>query len=269
MKVSHEVPLAYLDDSLIYNDYDYLLPHLYDIYPGYKEFFLRSKSKKRYIIMDNSLHELGKAYDSNRMLEIIYELLPNEFIIPDVWEDHTLSMRNAKHWSQIELPKEVTKVAVVQGKTLNEIIECYHVYKLLGYKKIAFSYGASYYNDLFPHPNKDQGKALGRIYVISTLLEKGIIESSDRIHLLGCSLPQEFLYYQNIPQIETIDTSNPIMAAFEKTYYSHFGLENKPKIKIDEVFNSNFDSQIQEIILYNTTEFKLINDLIKNIKTYE
>ena len=40
MKVSHEVPLAYLKDSLIYNDYDYLLPHLYDQYQEYKEFSL-------------------------------------------------------------------------------------------------------------------------------------------------------------------------------------------------------------------------------------
>jgi hypothetical protein len=261
MKVSHEVPLAYLEDSLIYNDYDYLLPHLYDQYKGYKEFFLNSKASNRYIIMDNSLHELGSAYDANRMLEIIKEIIPNEFIIPDVWENHTLSMRNAKYWSQIDLPEGVTKVAVVQGKSLSEIVECYHVYKLLGYQKIAFSYGASYYNDLFPHPNKDQGKALGRIYVISKLISEGIIQPYDRIHLLGCSLPQEFLYYKNISQIETIDTSNPIMAAFERTYYEPFGLESKPKIKIDEVFNSSFDSQIQEFILYNTTEFKLINDL--------
>jgi hypothetical protein len=263
MKVSHEVPLAYLDDSLVYNDYDYLLPHLYDKHEKYKEFFLKSKEAGRYIIMDNSLHELGKAYDTTRMLEIINELKPNEFIIPDVWENHTLSMRNAKEWSQINLPEGVTKVAVVQGKSLGDIIECYHVYKMLGYEKIAFSYGASYYNDLINHPNKDQGKALGRIYVIMKLIEDGIIQSSDRIHLLGCALPQEFQFYKNISQIETIDTSNPIMAAFEKQYYNHFGLEVKPKVKIDDVFEANFDDEIQDFILYNTTEFKLINNIIE------
>ena len=53
----------------------------------------------------------------------------------------------------------------------------------LGYKKIAFSYGASYYNDICPHPNKNLGKALGRIQVISQLFKDKIINKSDSIHL--------------------------------------------------------------------------------------
>ena len=78
------------------------------------------------------------------------------------WEDATLSMRQAKEWSFIELPEGVEKVAVVQGKSFSEVVKCYQTYKWLGYTKIAFSYGASYYNDMFPHYNKDVGKALGR-----------------------------------------------------------------------------------------------------------
>ena len=60
MKVSHEIPFAYLEQSLKFNDYDYLLPHLYDEYEEYREFFHReNKQFRRYIVMDNSLHELG------------------------------------------------------------------------------------------------------------------------------------------------------------------------------------------------------------------
>ena len=43
------------------------------------------KKQGRYIIMDNSLHELGKAYNHERLLHWITELEPNEFIVPDVW----------------------------------------------------------------------------------------------------------------------------------------------------------------------------------------
>ena len=216
MKISHEIPFVYLENSLEFNDYDYLLPHLYDKHPEYKDFFIRDNHKQhRYIIMDNSLHELGVPYSKGRMISIIEEVKPDEFIVPDAWENSIKSMRNAKEWSFIELPEGVTKVAVVQGKSFSEVVKCYQTYKW----------------------------------------------SKDRIHLLGCSLPQEFLYYQDIKQIESIDTSNPIMAAFDGTTYSNWGLGSKPKTKIDEVVNLPFDEEVYTRIKHNVYEFKLINNI--------
>jgi hypothetical protein len=262
MKVSHEIPFAYLENSLKFNDYDYLLPHLYDEYTEYREFFKREgKLNRRYIVMDNSLHELGVPYSKGRMISIIEEIKPDEFIVPDAWEDAITSMRQAKEWSFIELPEGVKKVAVVQGKSFNDVVKCYQTYKWLGYTKIAFSYGASYYNNIFPHPNKDIGKALGRQLVISQMIEMGLIGNSDEIHLLGCSLPQEFLYYKDVKQIKSMDTSNPVMAAFDGILYNDWGLDSKPKTKIDEVMNKRYDSDIYNKIEYNTTQFKRINAL--------
>ncbi len=60
IKVSHEVPICLLEHSLKFNHYDYCLPHLLDQNEQYREFFYKSKAEGRYIIMDNSLHELGK-----------------------------------------------------------------------------------------------------------------------------------------------------------------------------------------------------------------
>ena len=263
MKVSHEIPFAYLENSLKFNDYDYLLPHLYDEYPEYREFFKRENhATRRYIVMDNSLHELGVPYSKGRMISIIDEVKPDEFIVPDAWEDAIKSMRNAKEWSFIELPEGVEKVAVVQGKSFSEVVKCYQTYKWLGYNKIAFSYGASYYNDICKHPNKDWGKAIGRLAVISDMIDMGLIGHTDRIHLLGCSLPQEFLYYNDIKQIESIDTSNPVMAAFDGTAYKHWGLDSKPKTKIDEVMNKPFDPDVYRILKYNVYEFKKINNIL-------
>ena len=103
--------------------------------------------------MNNSLHELGHAYDEDRLLHWISVLRPNEFIVPDVWQDRTKSVVNARKWAQVKLPMGVEKVAVVQATTIHEAATCYLTYKDLGYKKIAFSYGASYYNDLFQYHN--------------------------------------------------------------------------------------------------------------------
>lgn len=42
MLVSHEVPLSLLEKSRTFNDYDYALVHLFEIYPAYKQFYIDS-----------------------------------------------------------------------------------------------------------------------------------------------------------------------------------------------------------------------------------
>ena len=261
IKISHEVPKCLLEQSRKFNDYDYCLPHLLDQDPEYLEFFLESKRQGRYIIMDNSLHELGKAYNTKRLLHWIDELRPNEFIVPDVWENYIQSVVNARYWSGMELPKETTKVAVVQAQTLNEAFLCTQTYKDLRYKKIAYSYGASYYNDICVHPNKNIGKALGRVYAISTLLNQDVLSQFDRIHLLGCAVPQEFGWYQGIDCIESIDTSNPIMAALEGNMYNISGLTEKPKANMNDHYNTSIEDIDFDLLETNLTLFKNINNL--------
>jgi hypothetical protein len=234
---------------------------LLDQEQGYQDYFTTSKAQGRYIIMDNSLHELGEAYDSNRLLYWIDQLRPNEFIVPDVWENRDKSVVNARQWAQYELPKGVEKVAVVQATTIHEAATCYQTYKDLGYKKIAFSYGASYYNDVVPHPNKNLGKAIGRISVISALHKMKVIEDKDRVHLLGCQVPQEFGWYRGFPFIESIDTSNPVMAALEGMRYSNSGLTEKPKANMNDYFFMLSDQVDYELLSYNILKFREINDL--------
>jgi len=261
IKVSHETPLCLLEDSRQFNDYDYCLPHLLDQEQGYQDYFLTSVAQGRYIIMDNSLHELGVAYDEDRLLHWISVLRPNEFIVPDVWEDRTQSVVNARKWAQIKLPKGVEKVAVVQATTIHEAATCYQTYKDLGYKKIAFSYGASYYNDVVPHANQNLGKALGRLSVISALYKTKVIEDNDRVHLLGCQVPQEFGWYRGFQFIESIDTSNPVMAALEGIRYTNAGLIEKPKANMNDYFFMLSDQVDYELLSHNILKFREINDL--------
>ena len=264
IKVSHEVPPVLLSLSKHFNDYDYMLPHLMDENEAYRDYFQLAKHNGRYIVMDNSLHELGHAYRTDRLLHWINELKPDEFIVPDVWEDDYESIRNAREWANIKLPEGVTKVAVVQAKTIFEAGECYKAYKQLGYEKIAFSYGASYYNDICPHVNTYLGKALGRVQLLTTLFHTGIIQDTDRVHLLGCAVPQEFGFYNGFNFVESIDTSNPVMAGLEGTIYGEYGLFKKPKLAIDETMEFTKDDiggSLIDKVFYNTKKFKTINNL--------
>jgi hypothetical protein len=254
-KVSHELPINMLHQSFEINDYEYCLPHLLDLEPKYKEHFLYAKEAGSYIIMDNSLHELGEAYSTDRLLHWINVLEPDEFIVPDVWQDKTSTLVNAKHWMSIELPKNTTKVAVVQAQSYHEAFECYNVLKMQGYKKIAFSYGADWYCDEFPHPNHLVGKMMGRIMTISKMYKSGLISKSDRVHLLGCALPQEFGYYADFPFIESIDTSNPIIHGLQGVKYNSLGLLNKESIKIDQI-DKEIDTDVLYDINHNLIQFK-------------
>jgi len=258
MKISHEVPRCLLTTSIEFNDYDYCLPHLLDKDEEYLQYFLDAKKKGRYIIMDNSLHELGEAYDHQRLLYWIKELTPNEFIVPDVWMEGHMTAAQAKYWLQFQYPKKTKITAVIQGKDKNDAYLCAGLLSNLGYEKLCVSYGATWYNDFFPHSNKDMGKALGRVRFVQGLLKLDQFKNTN-FHLLGCSIPQEFSWYNNHPQIESIDTSNPIMAALEGIRYKENGLDRKPKANMNDHFNIDINDIKYDDITYNVNTFRKIN----------
>jgi hypothetical protein len=258
IKISHEVPLCLLEESLTFCDYQYALPHLLESNETYRLHFLRCKNKGVEIYMDNSLHELGHSMDADVLLKWINILEPSNFFIPDVWEDCTASIVNAKYWSKIQLPKNTTKVAVVQAKSINEAIRCTQTYIDLGYEKIAYSYGASYYNDIYPHINKDLGKALGRLKMISTLYSNGVLLPTSRVHLLGTACPIEFSLYKGIKCIESVDTSNPIMAAVDGIKYNNLGTHSKPKSNMNSCSNIDYKDINMGLLNHNVKTFKNI-----------
>ena len=159
-----------------------------------------------------------------------------------------------------ELPENTTKVAVIQANSYGEAYECYDILTThLGYKKVAFSYGADWYCDEFPHPNPLIGKMMGRIMTISRMYESGLINKNDRVHLLGCALPQEFAYYKDlmtIQTIESIDTSNPIIHGLKGIKYEHYGLKTKDTTKIDQLEEVELTSDVLYNINHNLIKFK-------------
>jgi len=258
MRVSHEVPIPYLNKSREFNDYDYCLPHLLDENEDYKKYFIEAKASGRYIIMDNSLHELGKPYDAERLWYWMNLLKPNEFIVPDYWQDQTATLVSAKSWLSREYPEETTPVAVVQADCKTDAYSCYSILKMQGYRKIAFSYGADWYykeglKNTPDSENKFITKAHGRYNTIKEFYERKLISKFDKVHLLGCNVPQEFSWYKDMPFIETIDTSNPVIHGLAGVKYKDFGLEEKLSYKVDKYEG---DEKNWDIVLYNVEKFR-------------
>ena len=241
MKISHESPLCLLDQSRSYNDYDYALVHLFETEPTYYQFFKDSLTQGRHVLLDNSIFELGTAFDSDRYAHWIKELNPTEYIIPDVLEDALGTMDNALDWKEKYSDLPGNTIGVVQGKSYLDLVQCYdYLDNVINVDKIAISFDYSYYLEVCPHPNKWMGYALGRVQTLTRLLKDGVINTKKPHHLLGCALPIEFMFYrQGFEWLESLDTSNPIVHALLGVGYEPGGLDSKKSLKLIELLNTS------------------------------
>lgn len=255
IKVSHEAPISILSYIGKLNDYQYCLPHLLDESLRYREYF---KLSSNYIIMDNSMHELGEPYSKDKLLRWIDEIKPNEFIIPDKLEDFFYTVTQVEEWSKINIDEDILKVPVIQSSNFgSDFISLYLTYKKMGFNKICIPYGISLYDKYFPHPNKHIRRSMGRVILILKMIEDNIISQNDKLHLLGCNLPWEFKFYQDIPQIETIDTSNPVMAALEGIVgEDYYNIDYKPKLNLNKCIHWDSDKINLKDVITNINIFK-------------
>jgi hypothetical protein len=256
MKISHETPKCLLKWSKSNMDYQYALVHLLEEDEEYREHFLQCKKDGIPIYLDNSLHELGEAIGGKILEKWINILEPQHVFVPDVWENSEETIKNSQEWSNFNYPSNTTPIAIVQATSYDEASKCYSKLKEIGYNKIAFSYGAHYYNGMFPHPNRFISGALGRVLVISKMFEEGIIWETDKIHLLGTYTPLEFSFYKDMPFIESIDTSNPVMAAIDNMIYDDLGIFKKPSSNMNKCFEIPKEDVNLHILEHNIQIFR-------------
>ena len=271
MKVSHESPISILDLSREYNDFDYCLVHLLHQNYGspeqleYYNFYKFARSlHNREVLLDNSIFELGKSFDSEKFFEAARDLQPNMFIVPDALEDAQATMLNYKGFrNKTKELKEVctTKaIGAVQGTTWHDLKNCY---KFMSYEAdmIAISFDFSYYHITGEGKTPLERFCSGRQRFITDLIESGTWNWDKPHHLLGCSLAKEFRYYvdKNIYNIVSCDTSNPIVAAIHGLKYdADYGLQSKPTTKLADLIAHNFTQDQLELVEYNTKMFKKI-----------
>lgn len=282
MKISHEVPIALLEKSREFNDYDYALVHLFEENPEYYDFYKKSIELDRTVILDNSAFELGTAFNSDKYADWIRKLQPTEYIIPDVIGNGTATVDKAEEWnSKFDLPG--IKIGVIQGTTLNEFIDCYHqMFDKVDKIALCFNYrflvNALGYNNM-PISYHEDGTAVTSKTIFSNYDQFCLAEYSmnrpllvefirDNLptkptHLLGCSVPQEFIYYRDQEPVyqrpafkflESCDTSNPIVHAINGIRYEEYGLDNKVGTKlVDYLDHTDFD---MELLDYNIKTFR-------------
>ena len=262
IKVSHESPIALLEKSLEYNDYQYCLVHLMEEQPEYCEWFLEKYKAMRpegEILLDNSIFELGHSFDPQKYIDWIRKINPNYYIVPDVLEDAEGTMESWEKFTSDYIGRpECLRIGAVQGKTWKEISECY---KFMSDKAdyIAISFDFSYYQVTGNGDTKLEKFTYGRQHLIERLVSEGIWNYRKPHHLLGASLAREFSHYPGKYNIRSVDTSNPVVAGLlGYRYNGDQGLTHKPSQLLADLITAQPNEDQVEDIMYNTKMFKHI-----------
>ena len=259
IKIAHEAPLDIFDEIQSKTDYDYALVHLLEQNSRYRDTFVNAIRKGREVILDNSIFELEEAFEADRFAIWVERLKPTWYIVPDALEDAEKTMQQAANWFKNYSHVPGKSIGVVQGKTYQEIKDCYRAMdEIANVDMIAISFDYSYYSESYPHPNKYVSWMLGRVKLIGDLVKDGTINKGKPHHLLGCGLPQEFSFYKHDDYnfIYSLDTSNPVVHGIKNIPYTQEGLWSKESQKLHELIDYPLDNLDINLILSNIKQFR-------------
>ena len=257
MKIAHEAPLSIFDKVQAVTDYDYALVHLFEENEEYYNTFVKAKENGREVLLDNSIFELGTAFDGDVYAGWVTKLKPDWYIVPDVLDNAnaTIDSFDSFMLTYPDLPGQV--IGVAQGSTYDELVACYrYMANDSRVDKIALSFNHPFFQTMQPPlGNKYYRMMRGRQKAIADMLRDGVIDTSKPHHLLGCGLPQEFEEYKDHKWIDSMDTSNPVIHGMKGIRYNDYGLSNKESVKLFTLINENVVDNWKEIE-YNIKMFR-------------
>jgi len=239
--IAHEAPIALMEEVQRHTDYDYALVHHFENYENYFNFFKRGIANGREVILDNSIFELKTAFNPEKYIEWIEKLQPTFYIVPDVLEDGYQTIDNYMNWVDNHSNLPGIAMGTIQGNNYHEIADCYRAMSL-HCPYIAISFDMEYYDITGIGRQRAERRCDGRKRLIKQLIADGLWNWDKPHHLLGCSLAKEFSFYKhnNIYNIRSIDTSNPVIAGIQGMKYAgDFGLSEEIHLadKANEIFN--------------------------------
>lgn len=260
MKIAHEAPISIFEKVNSLTDYSYALVHLFEENEEYYNHFKNALEQGREVILDNSIFELEEAFDADKFAQWVIKLNPTWYIVPDSLENMYETTFKMEEWNRKYANKVPgKKIGVIQGRTYEEIVACYnYMAEKANVDMIAISFDYSYYTKVAIHPNKYVSWMLGRVQLLSRLLEEGIIRTDIPHHLLGVGLPQEGIFYKNLnwEWLYSIDTSNPVVHGIKQIQYTPYGLLDKESVKLFTLINAEITEEQQECIDANIQLFK-------------
>lgn len=286
MKTNCELPLCMLNESVYINQFELVLFHLIKESEEYRNwaFSLRKNRPDRIMILDNSGYEFfvkGETLNLAEYAQCVEALRPNYYILPDILGNKKQTLDGVREFLT-KYPiqdRDIHPMAVVQGKSERDLLDCMREYKKMGISSICIPFHLKAFRDRNYNSNilntfydkygfdsdfmlsEDVDYAVGRVDFI--LKNQAFINHMfSYVHLLGSHCPLEKVFYvaPRNPNsgISSMDTGYPVklgvkgLAMFEET--------GKPNTIIDDFFKEDLPEPIKNQISLNVIKFRDMYD---------
>ncbi len=223
---AHIAPLSVLQKHLFSDSFLYHMALAFEVLHNekYRSLYQRLSLKGRYIILDNSLWELGHALRTKELINAVKAIGASEVVATDVFRNNDATRKKTQQFIEIirssDLPVKIQ--AVAQGYNEFDWVQCFD---WMNTNAEIDTIALPKVLDDFWHPG-------GRLGAISFLESSGRVRNNKAYHLLGIwSDPIEVLYIRKkFPWIRSIDSALPIHAAL-----SHIVLNSELGLHAPEV----------------------------------
>lgn len=258
------------------NEYDFVLFHLYESNPDYKEYYkrMRVEHPDRLMIFDNSAYEYfvkGETLDMQKYVDAIIDLKPDLYILPDVLRDKEKTVAGVRKFADEFMYSEKYSwnlmatscpLAVAQGSSSADLVECIEMYKDMGLTAIGIPFHLDFYTEgqysqdiesefmrVYGVENQDIRYAMGRIRWVREHEE--LLKGFAYVHMFGSHCPLEVVFYNDY---NSMDTGYPVKCAIEGTA---LGTERqKPSCIIDDFLGKDLPQDTRDLIRSNVQQFK-------------
>lgn len=261
IKTYHEAPKAIFHRVQELTDGDYALVHLFEEDREYYELFQNALRTGRDVILDNSVFELGTAFNADTFAYWVYALRPTWYIVPDVLEDADATIDRFFNFIKAYPGLPGKRIGVVQGKNYDDFVKCYKT--IAPYcDKIGISFDCSWYVERMKGSTKWLQLAAGRLKTLIQMDEQHVIDRNKPHHLLGVAVPQDLACYAAFQRggeflwVDSVDTSNPVVHGLAGISYGLTGLEDKETRKLYTMINEQVSDEQWQVIHNNIQDFR-------------
>jgi hypothetical protein len=214
MKIGIICPVADLQIFAGESRFHLILPHLYDLYPGYYEFYAGRIAAGDFVLQDNSVFELEHSLDYKFLLTQAETLGVTEMVAPEVLLNPEACTRVLEEFLT-HRQKEGSKIPVLcvaQGTNMTELLT--HFFAINQYSDVA-SLGLPFDLDWQEGPNvhvrsRTLRRVLNRWDLVTAIDTTAKLRNIPikPVHLMGLSDPVELQRYREIPWIRSNDSSS-------------------------------------------------------------
>jgi hypothetical protein len=236
-------PIPFLKEFATKSNFHLILPHLVRTHPEYKSFYKECAEKGDFVLLDNSIFELGYSLDKRELLEVAEDVHASEVVAPEVWHNKKETTGLVEDFIQYHQAKKsnIRILAMATGETEEEIIESFFYYNTHpNIDSLGLPFTLDY--EITGVSNNVESLTLRRVLNRWSLVEKICAygnASSQTIkptHLMGLSDALELQRYKGIRYywVRSNDSSTAFVHGFNEVYYTDKGLPaEKIKQKLD------------------------------------